>query len=139
MHRITHLLLVISIFGAVHASADSTKNTQSGATIAHTDNRAAGWIDVEVEDLCADQNVKCRPSASIIAVGKMGIEESMIAARAHGIRKEPPFFIGTGLHRGQTSPINKEAASCVLKNINKGRGEAAALAVVESCNILHSE
>ena len=78
MRKITHLLLVLTILGAGQVSADSAKNAQSGVTIAHTDNRAAGWIDVEVEDLSGLQNVKCHPSANVIAEGDFDVELSLI-------------------------------------------------------------
>ena len=139
MRKITHLLLVLTILGAGQVSADSAKNAQSGVTIAHTDNRAAGWIDVEVEDLSGLQNVKCHPSANVIAEGDFDVEECVTSGGVHGSTEVSPLFIGSAFQHGQASPVNREAASCVLKNINKARSDAAALAVLESCNVLHSE
>jgi len=139
MRNITHLLLVLTILGAGQVSADSAKNAQSGVTIAHTDNRAAGWIDVEVEDLSGLQKVKCHPSANVIAEGDFDVEECIISGSVHGSTEVSPLFIGSAFQHGQASPVNGDAASCVLKNINKARSDTAALAVLESCNVLHSE
>ena len=139
MRKITHLLLVLTILGAGQVSADSTKNAQPGVTVAHTDNRAAGWIDVEVEDLSGLRNVKCHPSANAVADGDFDVEGCIISESVHGITEVSPLFIGSGFQHGQTSPINREAANCLLKNINKARSDTAALAVLESCNVLHPE
>lgn len=139
MRKITHLLLVLTILGAGQVSADSAKNAQSGVTIAHTDNRAAGWIDIEVEDLSGLQKVKCHPSANVIAEGDFDVEECIISGGVHGSTEVSPLFIGSGFQHGQASPVNSDAASCVLKNINKARSDTAALAVLASCNVLHSE
>ena len=139
MRKITHLLLVLTILGAGQVSADSAKNAQLGVTIAHTDNRAAGWIDVEVEDLSGQQNGKCHPSANVIAEGDFDVEECITSGGVHGSTEVSPLFIGSAFQHGQASPVNRDAASCVLKNINKARSDTAALAVLESCNVLHSE
>ena len=139
MRKITHLLIVLTILCASQVSADSAKNAQSGVTIAHTDNRAAGWIDVEVEDLSGLQNVKCHPSANVIAEGDFDVEECITSGGVHGSTEVSPLFIGSAFQHGQASPVNRDAASCVLKNINKARSDTAALAVLESCNVLHSE
>ena len=139
MRKITHLLRVLTILGAGQVSADSAKNAQSGVTIAHTDNRAAGWIDVEVENLSGLQNVKCHPSANVIAEGDFDVEECITSGGVHGTTEVSPLFIGSGCQHGQASPVNRDAASCVLKNINKASSDTAALAVLESCNVLHSE
>ena len=139
MRRITHLLLLLTIFSAGQVSADSAKNNRSGIKITHTDNRAAGWIDVEVEDLSGLRNVKCHPSANAVADGDFDVEGCIISESVHGITEVSPLFIGSGFQHGQTSPINREAANCLLKNINKARSDAAALAVLESCNVLHPE
>ena len=139
MRRITHLLLLLTIFSAGQVSADSAKNNRSGIKITHTDNRAAGWIDVEVEDLSGLRNVKCHPSANAVADGDFDVEGCIISESVHGITEVSPRFIGSGFQHGQTSPINREAANCLLKNINKARSDAAALAVLESCNVLHPE
>ncbi len=139
MRRITHLLLLLTIFSAGQVSADSAKNNRSGIKITHTDNRAAGWIDVEVEDFSQQRKVKCQPNAKVVAEGDFDVDECIISNAVKGVAEVPPLFIGSSFQYGQASPVNREAASCVLKNINKARSDAAALAVLESCNVLHSE
>ena len=139
MRKITYLLLALTILGPGQVSADSAKNAQSGVTIAHTDNRATGWIDVEVEGLSGLQKVKCHPSANVITEGDFDVEACIISGGVHGSPEVTPLFIGSSFPHGHSSPVNREAANCLLKHINKARSDAAALAVLESCNVLHAE
>ena len=139
MRKISHLLLALTILGAGQVSADAAKNAKSGVTIAHTDNRAAGWIDAEVEDLSGLQNAKCHPSANVITEEDFDVEACIVSGGVHGSPEVPPLFIGSSFSHGHSSPVNREAANCVLKHINKARSDAAALAVLESCNVLHAE
>ena len=139
MHKSIYLVLALTIFCIGQTSADSAKNTESGITIVHADNRAAGWIDVELEDISGPQEANCGPGTKVIAASDKEVKRNINPADAHGFAQTSPLFTSSGLRHRQSKPVNKAAAKCVLKNINKARSDATARAVLKSCNVLHYE
>ena len=139
MHKSIYLVLALTIFCIGQTSADSAKNTKSGITIVHTDNRAAGWIDVELEDISGPQQANFPPGTEVIAASDKEVKRDINPAGAHGFAQTSPLLTSSGLRHRQSKPVNKAPAHCVLKNLNKARRNAVSCAVLKSCDVLHYE
>ena len=119
MYKFIHLVLALIIFCTGHASADPAKNIKSGVTIIHTDNRAAGWIDIGVEDSSRPHEANFMPSASVIAASDKKVEGCINPTKVSGIAQTSRLFIGSSLQHHHSRPASKAAAKCVLKKIKK--------------------